>query len=206
MAYFPFFIDLKYKKCCIIGGGVIAFRKIEALMEFEAEITVIAPYFCDDIRKLENRLHLIQKTYTEKDIEDAFMVIAATDDPGVNSAVSEACRQRNIPVNVVDEMDKCSFLFPAYVKRGPITIGITTSGRSPVIAGHIKNSIKNQLPDYYVDLVETLGEFREYVKLKVASSEERSSIFKELARIGLENCQKLTQEEVDHVIKKYRSQ
>jgi uroporphyrin-III C-methyltransferase/precorrin-2 dehydrogenase/sirohydrochlorin ferrochelatase/precorrin-2 dehydrogenase/sirohydrochlorin ferrochelatase len=200
MAYFPFFVDIKHKKCCVIGGGVIAYRKIEALLEFEADITVISPFFCDEIYKLADKLHLINRTYLEKDIDDAFFVIAATDQPEVNSAVSKACIDRKILINAVDEMDKCSFLFPAYVKHGDISIGVTTSGKSPVLAGQIKRNIQDMLPDYYGSLVATLGEYREFIKNKVASVETRADIFKELARLGIEQDGRITQKDVEDVI------
>lgn len=200
MAYFPFFVDIKHKKCCIIGGGIVAYRKIEALLEFEADITVIAPYFCDEIMKLGDKLKLIDRTFLETDVEDAFFVIAATDNPDVNTAISDACFKRNILINAVDEIDKCNFLFPAYMKRGAISIGVTTSGKSPVLAGQIKKNIAESLPEYYGDLVETLGEYRDYVKSKVVSVETRSAIFKELARLGIENNGKITANDVDYVI------
>lgn len=200
MAYFPFFIELKHKKCYIIGGGAIAYRKAEAMLEYEADVTVISPMICEEILLLGNNLHIIPRTYNEKDIEDAFMVIAATDNPEVNSAISKVCTEMNILVNVVDEIEKCNFLFPAYVKRGNISIGVTTSGKSPVIAGYIKKSIQENLPDYYEALVDNLGGYRDYVKQKVHSVEERSAIFKRLAKLGIDNGGKVTQEDVEFLI------
>lgn len=204
MAYFPFFVDLKHKSCCIIGGGVVAYRKVVALLEFEADITVIAPYFCNEFKELEGKLSLICKSFEEQDIERAFFVIAATDLPEVNSAVSKACMKRNILINAVDELEKCNFLFPAYVKQGNISIGVTTSGKSPVLAGQIKRNIQELLPDYEA-LVEILGEYREYVKSKVPSVEKRAQIFKELARLGIEQKGVITDEDVEAVLQYFKA-
>lgn len=202
MAYFPFFINVKNKKCCIIGGGNVAYRKIEALLEFESDITVISPFVCDEILRLKDSLHIMFREYLEQDIEDAFFVIAATDDARVNSDISKACMRRNILVNVVDELEECSFLFPAYVKKGDISIGVTTSGKSPVMAGRIKKMIQASLPDYYEVLVNTLGGFRKLIKKEIASAKVRSNILKELAHIGIKNEGKVTLEDVNALIEK----
>lgn len=202
MAYFPFFVNIKNKKCYIFGGGMVAYRKVEALLEFEADITLISPKVCDEILNLKDKLQIIHRKYREEDIDDAFFVIAATDDQKVNSDISEACMKRNILVNVVDELKECSFLFPAYVKKGDISIGITTSGKSPVMAGRMKKMIQDILPDYYETLVDTLGGFRAIIKEKIASAKVRSEIFKELAHIGVKNAGKVTMDEVDTLIKK----
>ncbi len=203
MAYFPFFIDIKKKKCCIIGGGRVAYRKAEAMLGFEAEITVIAPYICEELWELRDRLQIVNRPYAERDIEDAFIVIAATDDTEVNSSVSAICRRRNILVNVVDELEECGFLFPAYVRQGDITIGITTSGKSPVMAGHIRRTIRDLLPDYYEALIDTLGGYRDFIRKKVASAEVRAAIFKDLAYYGMQKEGRLTQEDVDTVLRKW---
>jgi siroheme synthase-like protein len=205
MAYFPFFIELKNKKCCIIGGGMVAFRKIEALLEFEADITIISPELCEEILPYENQLHIMLKAYDEGDIEDAFLVIAATDDREVNDRVALDCRKRNILVNTVDDIDNCSFLFPAYVKMGDITIGVTTSGKSPVMAGIIKKNIKDVLPDFYEIIVRRLGEYRDYVKKRVPSAEARAGIFQKMASIGIKNKGQLSREEVEDLIRKQES-
>lgn len=201
MAYFPFFINLKQKKCIIIGGGTVAFRKAMALLEFEADITVLAPDFVEEILALRDRLTLLQKEYQEEDLVDAFCVIAATNQPEINWAIARYCKDKGILINVVDEPELCSFFFPAYVKSGDITIGVTTSGKSPVMAGEIKKTIQDTLPDYYGDLVKTLGSYREMIKERIPFEKDRAAIFKELARIGIEQGGKLCLEDVEAVIK-----
>ncbi|SHO47699.1 precorrin-2 dehydrogenase/sirohydrochlorin ferrochelatase family protein [Anaerocolumna xylanovorans] len=203
MAYFPFFIDIKNKKCIIYGGGKVAYRKIEALLDFEADITVIAPVVSEEIAALEGRIHINIGEYGEKELEDAFFVIAATNNSAINEMIAKNCRDRKILVNVVDELSKCDFLFPAYIKKGSISIGVTTSGQSPVMAGHIRKTISDNLPDTYEALVETLGGYREYVKNNVSSESERADIMKELARLGLNNNGKLNGLDVQNVISKY---
>jgi len=206
MAYFPFFINVKNKKCSIFGGGMVAYRKIEALLEFEANITVIAPFVCAEILEIKDRLNITPREYQEEDIEGSFFVIAATDDATVNSEISKACTGRNILVNVVDEMEECSFLFPAYVKKGDISIGISTSGKSPVMAGRIKKTIRASIPDFYETLVDTLGGYRDLVKKKIVHPKVRADIFKKLAELGIKNEGKVTPEDVDLLIEEQGNQ
>lgn len=202
MAYFPFFVDIKNKKCLIAGGGKVAYRKILALLDFEADITVVAPVVIDEIRALDDRIHIRMGEYEEKDLEGTFFIIAATNNSDMNARIAADCRKRNLLVNAVDEIDKCDFLFPAYIKKGNISIGVTTSGHSPVMAGHIRKEVSERLPDFYEVLVDTLGSYREYVKNTVATESKRADIMKELARIGIENKGRLTESDLRAVILK----
>lgn len=205
MAYFPFFIDIKNKKCIIYGGGKVAYRKVAALLDFEADITVIAPVVNEEIAALEGSIQITIGEYGQEELQskDAFFVIAATNDADVNARIARDCRERNILVNVVDVPCECDFLFPAYIKKGSISIGVTTSGRSPVMAGHIRKTISDNLPDTYEALVDTLGSYREYVRNNVPSENKRSEIMKELTQLGLNKEGKLSDLEVRNIISKY---
>ena len=108
MAYFPMFVQLKNKKCLVIGGGRIALRKIEVLKDFEADVTVIAPEMIPQIRQID-KIRRIFRTFMEEDFKEAELVVAATNDPKVNSEISKICMQRKIPVNAVDQKEDCSF-------------------------------------------------------------------------------------------------
>ena len=119
MAYFPMFVQLKNKKCLVIGGGRIALRKIEVLKDFEADVTVIAPEMIPQIRQID-KIRRIFRTFMEEDFKEAELVVAATNDQKVNSEISKICMQRKIPVNAVDQKEDCSFIFPSYVKEGEV--------------------------------------------------------------------------------------
>ncbi len=203
MAYFPFFVDVKDKKCCIIGGGIVALRKVEALLQFEADITVISPAICEELLRYGHVIQLINRAFVEHDLEGAWFVIAATNQPELNARIAWLCREKNILVNAVDEKENCDFLFPAFVKKGDISIGITTSGQSPVMAAHIKKQVSDQLPGYYEELAVTLGHLRVYVKGQVAKEHLRSEIFKELFETGRKQLGKITIQEVDRIISRH---
>lgn len=201
MAYFPMFIELKDEACIVVGGGTVAYRKIKALLEFEAKVTVVAPEFCANITALEKNIIKKQKTYETSDIEEAFLVIAATNDFDLNQRISRECRERKIPVNVVDLKEECSFIFPAYVKKGDITAGVTTSGKSPIISQKIKKKMNEIIPDYLTELVDYLGNIREEIQSSFEEEERRKKVFKQLVELGCLKHGKLTDEDVREIIK-----
>lgn len=199
MAYFPMFVDLKNQPCIVIGGGIVAYRKIKALLEFEAKVTAVALRFCDSILQLE-MLERKQKNYETTDIENAFLVIAATDDNILNERISRECRERKIPVNVVDKKEECSFIFPAYVKKGDITAGVTTSGKCPLISGKIKNKIDEVIPDYLEELVTYLGSIREDIKSTFEDEESRKRVISQLIELGCNKHGKIQDEDVKKIM------
>ena len=139
MGYFPFFIDISAKKCVVVGGGIVAKRKVEKLLPYEPEITVVAPEICEFLRLCEG-ITLVEREFEPSDLDGAFMVIGATDNEAVNAEIFRLCTEKNILVNVVDDKEKCGFIFPALVKKGDISIGVSSSGSSPVFSKYIKEN------------------------------------------------------------------
>ncbi|WFR59997.1 bifunctional precorrin-2 dehydrogenase/sirohydrochlorin ferrochelatase [Anaerocolumna sp. AGMB13025] len=199
MAYFPMFMDLKNESCVVIGGGLVAYRKVKALLEFEAKVTVIAAEFCEPLIA-EDKISRKRKNYETEDLFGAFLVIAATNDLLVNQRISAECRERKIPVNVVDIKEECSFIFPAFVKKGDITVGVTSSGKSPIISQKLKKKINEVIPDYLAELVEHLGSTREAVLSSFEEEEKRKQVFKQLVELGCLKKGKLTDEDVREII------
>ena len=111
MGYFPFYIDIKDKKCVVIGGGKTAFRKIKKLIDFEPHITVISPEILPEFSEIPD-IEIIHREYRKGDIDNAFMVITATDNKKLNEEIFNICQQKNILVNTVDDIEKCGFIFP----------------------------------------------------------------------------------------------
>ena len=140
MGYFPFYIDIKDKKCVVIGGGKTAFRKIKKLIDFEPHITVISPEILPEFSEIPD-IEIIHREYRKGDMDNAFMVITATDNKKLNEEIFNICQQKNILVNTVDDIEKCGFIFPSLVHEGDITVGISTSGKSPVYAKFLRLNI-----------------------------------------------------------------
>ncbi len=188
MAYFPMFVDLKGKKIIVIGGGKVAYRKVTKLLPFEAEITVIAPDICSEIQNLSDdnsNLIIKNRNFETEDIKNAFLVISATNNSSTNQQVAQICKSQNIPINSVDDIENCTFLFPALIKKESLVIGCSTSGKVPDIAAFIKNAIEQDLPQNIGQVVEILGILREELKNKVPTQKIRAKIIHNL----LEYCQ-----------------
>ncbi len=204
MGYFPFFINIENKKILIIGGGKVAYRKIKTLIEFKAEITVISSKFCDELIELSNYGKIVlNKSYfqeTDIDISNFFCVISATDNEEINKKISEVCMNKNILVNIADDMEKCSFIFPSIVKDEDIIIGVTTSGKSPTMSKIIKENIKRAIPNFYSEVVSKTGHAREVIKKTVVCEKDRKKILKNLTTLGIEKKGKLNNNDVDEVI------
>ncbi len=185
MSYFPFMIELNNERCLIAGGGIVAYRKTCSMLEFGAVVTVVSPEFCPELLALSDhsgRLTLIKRCVQPKDIDDAFVVIMATDDEKVNHDMAELCRQQRILVNVVDVKSDCGFYFPAIIKDKEVVISVSTGGQSPVLAGTIKRNIESHLGRSYGDIAERMGEIREQIKAQIDGEEERKKAFQQMVR------------------------
>jgi siroheme synthase-like protein len=205
MAYFPFYMDISDKKCLVVGGGKIASRKVEVLIQFDIEIKVIATSICDEINKLNNnKLTICKRNFMDEDIRNADFIIAATNNNELNTHISDICKKNNILVNVVDVKEECNFIFPAIIKREELVIAISTGGNSPAMAAKIKKNTELTIPDYYGNLIETLGECREFIKNEIASTEIRKQVYNELIKIGEINNGKLTFEMIKEVAEKFK--
>lgn len=193
MAYFPFFMDIEGQNCLIVGGGKVALRKAEKLLPYGPVIHVVSPEFAEEFFSM-NTLHLIEGQFRPEMLESMSFVIAATDNAELNHRVSALCRARNIPVNVVDDKDACSFLFPALVKRGALSVGISTGGASPSAAIYLKERINALLPDRFDEILSFLDAARLPIKAAFPLEEDRSAVFKELFLLCMEQNAPLTED------------
>jgi len=163
MALFPLFINLENKEVLVVGGGEIALRKIEKLLPFNPKITVVAKEVkAEKIKKLakEGKIKLIERSFLFTDIDRKEIVIAAIDEIDLQREIYNYCFRRKIPVNSVDSPDYCSFIFPAYVKKKDIVIGITTSGKAPALSKKLKEIIENCLPENIESILYELEKIR----------------------------------------------
>lgn len=201
MGYYPFFIDLKNKKCVVIGGGNVAYRKIRVLLDFGADVKVVSKKFDEKILAFGENIEIVEKDFEKTDISKAFCVVSTTNNKEVNTQVSEICKKENILVNIADSIEECSFIFPAIAKDEDVIIGVSTSGKSPLMSRVIRDYIAETLPKKYSVLTAKLGIIREILKNQVSSEKKRRNILKKLSEIGLENNGELTSEIVNEIIK-----
>jgi len=182
MSYYPVFLDLSCKKTVVIGGGVVAQRKIETLLECGANIHVISRDLTPELQDMLKKgyIRLLCHEFDESRVEDAFLIIIATNDRDLNQRVSGIARRRNILVNVVDQPEECSFIVPSVIKRGDLLIAISTSGKSPAMAKRIRETLEAQFGNEYGSFLNMMGRIRKQLRLDGIPEHERARTFQEL--------------------------
>ncbi|QKF73811.1 siroheme synthase [Aliarcobacter faecis] len=163
MAYFPAFLKFDDKSILIVGGGNIALEKLEHLLNFSSNITLISKEFNTQIKNLieENSLEFFVKAYENGDAKGFDIVIAAIDDFSLQEQIYFETRDYNNTLcNCVDLQKYCDFIFPSYIKKGDLTIAISTSGSSPAFAKNFKEYLKNLIPNGIEDFLKELKELR----------------------------------------------
>lgn len=175
MDYFPVFLKLKDQACLVVGAGEIAARKIELLARAGAKITVIANEISPAVLSLQttNNLTLLQKPFSPEDIDEFRLVVSATDSPETNSLVAKTATEQNIPVNVVDNPELCSFIFPAIIDRSPIIAAVSSGGAAPVLARLLRAKIETVIPPAYGRLANLADKFRDKVKQHIKRPAQR---------------------------------
>jgi uroporphyrin-III C-methyltransferase / precorrin-2 dehydrogenase / sirohydrochlorin ferrochelatase len=158
----PIFVDLTGRPVVVIGGGTVAERKVETLLEAGAQVTVVSPEVTPLIaRRAEaGRVRVQARPYRAGDLRGFCLAYAATSDPAVNRAVRIEARVEGVWLNAIDQPDLCDFITPAIVRRGNLTIAISTNGRCPGLAKKIREDLEKQFGPEYADLVEEMGEER----------------------------------------------
>ncbi|MEY3243774.1 MAG: hypothetical protein RJB20_14 [Pseudomonadota bacterium] len=175
MQALPIFMNINQRLCVVIGAGEVAARKVSMLLRAQASVTVYAPEICPTLADLveTGRIRYQQARFADQQLSGACLVIAATNDLQVNTAVSLAAQANNIPVNVVDAPALCTFTMASIVERSPIVIAISSEGNAPVLARYLRSKIETMLPAGYGRIAAIAGEFRDKVKSKYATSQAR---------------------------------
>ena len=195
MPHFPMFVNLKGKRALIVGGGAVALRKIQKLRPFGASISVVAPEVLPQIAEIAD-VSVRRRAFCAADLRPRpALVIAATDQRSLNRKIAMLCRNRHIPVNVVDDPAACTFLFPALAQRGDFTAGFCTGGASPVAAAYYKERLQALLPEHLEDLLSWLEQERQALKAEDLTQSERSRLLRALLEAGLSKGTPLTPEE-----------
>ncbi len=207
-AYFPLFVSIEGQEGLVIGGGKTALGKVRHLLEWRPSLTVVAPRFCPELLDLGEKednaelLRLIRREFSEDDIHDHLaFVIAASSDEQVNRLAASICRKRRIPVNVVDVPGECTFFFPSLVKRGRLTIGISTGGASPSAAIHVRKQIEENLEDGIDKILDYLAGRRDFVKESIEEEALRKKAFSRLFERCMELGRGLDDEEEADVLR-----
>lgn len=160
MAYFPLFADSSSLRCLVVGGGSVAYRKLQVLVRFDVRCTVIAPIISREIQEFSSEfVDIVEREFKKSYLTHCNLVVIATDNQELNKSISDLCHTRNIPVNVVDNEIQSSFIFPAIIDRDPVTIAISSGGSSPTLARRLRTNIEAIIPN-------SIGNLATYLKKK----------------------------------------
>jgi len=158
MAYFPAFLKFDGRSVLLVGGGHIAGEKLEKLLDFTRDITIVAPKVSDEVAQMAERngLTLHRRPYEPADLTGHFIVIVAVDDLSLQKEIYDACQSRHMLVNSVDDTAYCDFIFPSYTRKGALTVAFSTSGISPSVAKYLRRAIERTIPDSIADFLEEM--------------------------------------------------
>jgi len=175
MDFYPVFMNLRDRPVLVVGGGEVAARKVALLRRAGARVRIVSPALCAELEALRaaGEVMHVGRRFVEGDLDNAALVVAATDDRGLHECISVACRRRGIPVNVVDDTPLCSVITPAMVDRSPIQIAISSGGVAPVLARRLRAWLEAAVPANYGRLGRLAAAYRERVKARFVSGGDR---------------------------------
>lgn len=197
--YYPLFMDLEAQPVLVVGGGVVALRKVQTLMNHGALVHIVSPRLVPELEILINNktCFWFKKEYSTEDIQDAILIFSCTEKEDVNAQVSRDAKAHHRPVNVVDDPGKCSFIVPSIMERGDLKIAVSTGGSSPIVARQIRSELEEIYGNEMSEYLTLLKTWRN--KVKFSLSQEKRGIFWNRATDGevreLVKNQRLTEAE-----------
>jgi precorrin-2 dehydrogenase/sirohydrochlorin ferrochelatase len=180
--YYPVYIQLHDQPCVVIGGGKIAEGKVEGLLAADAQVTVVSPDLTPRLHELaeQDQITYISRTYQPGDLTGAFLVICATDRTEINRQVWEEASANRQLVNVVDDTPHCNFIAPAILRKGDLTIAISTAGKAPALAVRLKEQFQKEIGPEYERFLDLAGQLREPLAYHIPDFETRKSLWYQL--------------------------
>ena len=187
MRYYPIHLDIQDRNCLVVGGGGVGTRKVMALLNCGANVTVVSPNISEKLRDLARfpSLKLKQRPYQSSDLDGMFLVIGATDDETLNRRISSDAERRSTLCNIADRPEVCNFILPSIVQRDDLVITISTSGRSPALAKKLRQSLETQFGEEYGVFLRLMGGIRKKLLRQSHEPEAHKPIFERLINSDL---------------------
>jgi precorrin-2 dehydrogenase/sirohydrochlorin ferrochelatase len=189
--YFPILINMKRFPVLVVGGGDIAYQKVNSLLKFNSDVTVLSPDLNSKIKEFldQKLIKYIDDYYSSKYLKDYKVVISATNNKSINKNVYSDCKKNGILLNVVDDPELCDFILPANIQRGNLTVSISSQGKAPFYAKHFKSKLETDISQVEADTINLAEEFRStlFSDAELISSETRRNAFKEFVSVNWEN-------------------
>ena len=179
---YPVFLKLDNKRCAVIGGGKTATRKVKALLQAKAKVTVISPKFTKELKELAENgaIEVIKRRYEEGDLDKYFLIFGATNSEEINKTVIKEAKKKNILCNVVDDPPNCDFYVPSTYTQGDLKIAISTNGKSPALARKIKEELSNFYGKQVAIFLDLLGSLRKKIRAEFPDETTRRKIFSKI--------------------------
>jgi len=180
--YLPISLDIRGQKCLVVGGGMVAQRKVETLVAHGGTVTVVSPQLTAGLQELvrAGKINYVPRSYQATDLQNVYLVVAATADAVLNQHVAAAARAQGKLVNVVDAPQHSNFIMPATLRRGALAISVSTDGRSPLLAQRLREELEQLYGPEYAHCLEVLGAIRQQVLREVPQPTARREIFHRL--------------------------
>jgi len=183
MAKYPIYLNLSGRRTVVVGGGTIALRKTQALVEAESRVTVVAEHLSPTLEDAFAMpgVEIVLSPYRKDYLVGATLCIAATNDSVVNKKVYTDCQELEILCNVVDQPELCDFFVPAVVKRGDLQIAISTDGNCPAYAGHVRKKLEELFTETHGQFVEELEKIRKHIIAEISDPDQRKALLGQCA-------------------------
>nr|HID60031.1 bifunctional precorrin-2 dehydrogenase/sirohydrochlorin ferrochelatase [Desulfobacterales bacterium] len=187
MRYYPINLDVRDRKCVVVGGGPVGERKVKMLLECGASVMVVSPDASEWLRDMadQERIDLRLRKYRREDLEGAFLVIGATNDAKLNQEISRDAARVNILCNIVDQPEACNFVIPAVFRQGDLLITISTSGKSPAFARKLREQMEKEFGPEYGTFLEIMGAVRKKLLGEERHLDDHRAKFEKLIEAGL---------------------
>ena len=171
MGYYPIFVEMANRPCVVVGGGVVAEKKAEALLNAGATVTVISPSLTGLLHsKAEaGKIRYVGREYRPGDLNGFEMVFVATDDKKVNSVVAREAREQGVWINAADDPSHCDFILPSVLQRGDLVVAVATGGSSPALSRVIREELESYFTKDYAELTEVAAEVRRELRQRSVS-------------------------------------
>lgn len=185
--YYPVFVDLRGRRCVVVGGGPVAEAKAAALLECGAEVVVVSPQVTARIQgwAVEGRVRWLARAYQEGDLEGCWLVVSAAEDRQVHRSVWQEAQARRVWMNAVDQPAYCSFIAPAFHRDGDLLVAVCTSGKAPALAARLRDRFAAQLGPEYAAFLELAGEIRQQLARRVPEFHRRRALWYRILDSGV---------------------
>jgi len=185
--YYPLFLDVTQKDCLVVGGGSVAERKTRMLLGFGASVTVVSPKVTKRLALLADKgaIRILPRRYARGDLDNVAVVFACTNDRDANAAVREDAAQKGVLINVVDRPGECDFIVPSVIRKGDVTIAISTSGVLPMASKKIRQAIEKTVTKDYVAYTRIIGALRRHLISTVADTRKRRAVMKRIGAMDI---------------------